>query len=57
VRGYVGLHQGSWFDPRKIGNEIVDVGGCCNTLMASKPSRIDHGNAQQSAMVTISKVN
>jgi anaerobic selenocysteine-containing dehydrogenase len=59
VKGYVGLHQGAWFDPRKItidGKErIVDVGGCCNTLMASKPSRIDHGNAQQSAMVKIRK--
>jgi anaerobic selenocysteine-containing dehydrogenase len=57
VRGFVGLHQGAWFDPREIDGKIVDVGGCCNTLMASKPSRIDHGNAQQSAMVTITKVN
>jgi anaerobic selenocysteine-containing dehydrogenase len=57
VSGYVGLHQGAWFDPREIDGKIVDVGGCCNTLMASKPSRIDHGNAQQSAMVKISRVN
>jgi anaerobic selenocysteine-containing dehydrogenase len=57
VRGFVGLHQGAWFDPREIDGKIVDVGGCCNTLMASKPSRIDHGNAQQSAMVTITRVN
>ncbi len=56
VRGYVGLHQGCWFDPRTINGKTVDVGGNCNTLMASKPSRIDHGNAQQSAMVTITKV-
>jgi anaerobic selenocysteine-containing dehydrogenase len=59
VRGYVGLHQGAWFDPRKItingAEKVVDVGGNCNTLMASKPSRIDHGNAQQSAMVKISR--
>jgi anaerobic selenocysteine-containing dehydrogenase len=59
VKGYVGLHQGAWFDPREITidgvKRIVDVGGCCNTLMASKPSRIDHGNAQQSAMVKIRK--
>lgn len=56
VRGYVGLHQGCWFDPRTINGKIVDVGGNCNTLMSSKPSRIDHGNAQQSAMVKITKV-
>lgn len=56
VKGYVGLHQGCWFDPRTIGGKTVDVGGNCNTLMSSKPSRIDHGNAQQSAMVNIRKV-
>ena len=54
--GYVGLHQGCWYDPREINGETVDVGGNCNTLMASQPSRIDHGNGQQSAMVQIVKV-
>ncbi len=57
VKGFVGLHQGCWFDPRTIGGQTVDVGGCCNTLMPSTPSRMDHGNGVQSAMVKISKVN
>lgn len=64
VRGFVGLHQGCWYDPREIpnggggiyGHQYVDVGGNCNTLMASQPSRIDHGNGQQSAMVSVKKV-
>jgi hypothetical protein len=56
VPGFVGLHQGCWYDPRTIGGKTVDVGGNCNTLMATKPSRIDHGNAQQSAMVKITVV-
>ncbi len=56
AKGFVGLHQGCWFDPREIGGKTVDVGGCCNSLMASQPSRIDHGNGQQSAMVKINKV-
>lgn len=56
VRGYVGLHQGCWFDPRTINGETVDVGGNCNTIMASRPSRFDHGNAAQSAMVKIERV-
>ncbi len=57
ARGFVGLHQGCWYDPRTIDGKLVDVGGNCNTLMASQPSRIDHGNGQQSAMVKITKVN
>ncbi len=57
AKGYVDLHQGAWYDPRTIDGEIVDVGGCCNTLMASQPSRIDHGNAEQSALVKITKIN
>ncbi len=56
VPGFLGLHQGCWYDPREIDGNIVDVGGNCNTLMATKPSRADHGNAQQSAMVQIKKV-
>lgn len=56
IPGFVGLHQGCWSDYREIGGETIDVGGNCNTLMASRPSRIDHGNAQQSAMVKISKI-
>lgn len=56
AKGFVGLHQGCWYDPREIGGSTVDVGGNCNTLMASQPSRIDHGNGQQSAMVKITKV-
>lgn len=56
VRGYVGLHQGCWYDPRVINGETIDVGGNCNTLMATRPSRMDHGNAAQSAMVKIERV-
>ncbi len=64
VRGYAGLHQGLWYDPRAIANggggiynhPVIDVGGNVNTLMASQPSRIDHGNGQQSGMVRIFKV-
>lgn len=56
VPGFVGLHQGCWYDPRTIGGQTVDVGGNCNTLMASRPSRYDHGNAAQSAMVKIERV-
>ncbi|MBQ3032837.1 MAG: hypothetical protein IJD28_00530, partial [Deferribacterales bacterium] len=57
ARGLVSLHQGCWYDPREIDGKLIDVGGNCNTLMASQPSRIDHGNGQQSAMVKITKVN
>lgn len=56
VKGYVGLHQGCWYDPRTIDGQTVDVGGNCNTIMASRPSRYDHGNAAQSAMVKIERV-
>jgi anaerobic selenocysteine-containing dehydrogenase len=55
--GFVSLHQGCWYDPRTIDSEVVDVGGCCNTLMASQPSRIDNGNAEQSALVSITKIS
>ena len=63
--GFIGLHQGCWYDPREGISPMdsahtyksVDVGGNCNTLMASQPSRIDHGNGQQSAMVQIYKIN
>ncbi len=54
VEGFLGLHQGCWYDPDP--DTGVDVGGNCNTLMASRPSRADHGNAQQSAMVEIKRV-
>ncbi len=54
VKGFLGLHQGCWYDPDPVTG--VDVGGNCNTLMASRPSRVDHGNAQQSAMVSIKRV-
>jgi anaerobic selenocysteine-containing dehydrogenase len=61
VSGFAGLHQGAWYDPRPLansyGHKYVDVGGCANTLMASQPSRFDHGNGQQSALVKITKVN
>jgi anaerobic selenocysteine-containing dehydrogenase len=57
ARKFVSLHQGCWYDPRTIDGEVVDVGGCCNTLMASQPSRIDNGNAEQSALVSITKIS
>lgn len=54
VPGYVGLHQGCWTDLRgDLNGKPLDVGGNCNTLMPSTPSRIDHGNGTQSAMVKI----
>ena len=53
MKGTANLHQGGWYDPNPI--DGVDDGGCANTLMASKPSRIDNGNAQQSAYVYITK--
>ena len=53
VRGFIGLHQGCWYDPDPV--DGVDDGGCANTLMAQRPSRVDHGNGQQSAMVWIEK--
>ena len=53
VRGFIGLHQGCWYDPDPV--DGVDDGGCANTLMAQRPSRVDHGNGQQSAMVWIQK--
>ena len=61
AKGFLGLHQGCWYDIREIpenvtGHKYIDVGGNCNTLMASKHSRVDHGNGQQSAMVQIAKV-
>lgn len=54
IRGYLDLHQGCWYDPDPV--DGVDDGGCANTLMATKPSRYDHGNGQQSAMVSVRKV-
>lgn len=51
VRGFIGLHQGCWYDPDPV--DGVDDGGCANTVMAQRPSRVDHGNGQQSAMVWI----
>lgn len=57
VKGYLGLHEGCWFDPRNINGETVDVGGNCNTLMASRGSRMDQGNGAQSAMVKVEIVN
>ncbi len=53
IKGHLNLHQGGWYDPNKDG---VDDGGNANTLIASTPSRYDHGNSQQSAYVKISKV-
>ncbi len=53
MRGHANLHQGAWYDPNPT--DGVDDGGNANTLMAMKPSRIDHGNAQQFAYVKISK--
>ena len=51
IRGFIGLHQGCWYDPDP--DDGIDDGGCANTLMAQRPSRVDHGNGQQSAMVWI----
>jgi len=53
IRGSANLHQGGWYDPNPI--DGVDDGACANTLMSYHPSRIDNGNAQQSAYVSIEK--
>lgn len=53
IKGHLNLHQGGWYDPNPA--DGVDDGGCANTLIASYPSRLDHGNAQQFAYVTIKK--
>ncbi len=53
MKGHLNLHQGGWYDPNPA--DGVDDGGCANTLISSYPSRLDHGNAQQFAYVTIKK--
>ena len=53
ARGYIALHQGSWYDPDPV--DGVDDGGCANTIMCTRGSRLDHGNGQHSAMVTVKK--
>ncbi len=57
--GHVVLEEGAWFDPRGPINEdgVIDVGGNANVLMPSTPSRIDHGNPAQFAMVKVEVVN
>ncbi len=55
VKGTANLHQGAWYDPSPV--DGVDDGACANTLMSSKSSRIDNGNAQQSAYVYIKKTD
>ena len=54
MKGHLNLHQGGWYDPNP--KDGIDDGGNANTLIASTPSRYDHGNSQQSAYVKISKV-
>ncbi|MDE7169912.1 MAG: molybdopterin-dependent oxidoreductase, partial [Mucispirillum sp.] len=55
MKGHLNLHQGSWYDPNPA--DDIDDGGCANTLISSKPSRYDRGNAQQFAYVKISKTS
>lgn len=55
IKGHINLHQGGWYDPNPEDN--IDDGGCANTLMSSKPSRYDRGNAQQCAYVKIYKTS
>ncbi len=54
VKGHVGLHEGCLYDPNP--KDGMDDGGCANTLMAQKPSRIDQGNPQHQAYVSVRKV-
>jgi anaerobic selenocysteine-containing dehydrogenase len=54
AKGYIALNQGGWYAPDPV--DGVDDGGCANTLMCTRGSRLDHGNGAQSAMVTIKKV-
>lgn len=45
--GVVAVGQGSWFNLKTIKvngvDELVDVGGCCNTVMSAYPSRVGQG--------------
>jgi hypothetical protein len=54
VKGYIALEQGGWYDPDPV--DGVDDGGCANTIMCTRGSRLDHGNGNNSAMVSIKKV-
>ena len=51
-KGVTLMPQGGWYDPDANG---IDDGGCSNTLCASTPTRCDHGNAQMSIVVFVTK--
>lgn len=53
MSGVVIVSQGSWFDPITDERGEVDQGGCVNSLYNEVPSRMDHGNAQMTAVVKI----
>ena len=53
MSGVVIVSQGSWFDPITDEHGEVDQGGCVNSLYNEVPSRMDHGNAQMTAVVKI----
>ncbi len=50
--GVIILHQGAWWEPDSRG---LDKGGCANTLSNETPSRICHGNAQNTLLAEVEK--
>ena len=42
-QNYVLIGQGSWYNPIEENGKTVDIGGCANTLMSLRPSRIGQG--------------
>lgn len=53
--GVCTIPQGAWFKPETINGQVVDVGGCINTLTNHRPSSLAKGNAQHNILVEIRK--
>ncbi len=50
------LRRGAWFKPETINGQVVDVGGCINTLTNHRPSSLaKSSNAQHNILVEIRK--
>lgn len=56
MRRVVALRHGAWFDPREIGDEIMDLHGNSNTLTMDEPaSSLSCGNVASTANVEVRK--
>jgi DmsA/YnfE family anaerobic dimethyl sulfoxide reductase A subunit len=53
--GVCTIPQGAWYKPEVIDGNVVDVGGCINTLTNHRPSPLAKGNAQHNILVQIRK--